>query len=344
MDTDSQPMGAHAPRMRRNSNGLSYKFQRLRERLRSAVASGELSGKLPGERTLARRFHVNAKTLSKALTDLAAEGLLDRSIGRGTYVKGQTPIAETSRGRWLILTDANRDSTLARLLTDINPDSEFVSDPDSLRPSFLKQFDSVVDLAQDTPEKFLRDLAVRNIPFVTVNREPNVYSVNMVGTDRATGANSLARDLILGGHTRLAVVQSVPRSVVPQAVQLGAARYGHNVTVQVCGRDDVVAAVRAGATAIVCDTTALAGDVKAALAEAGLRCPDDVSLVAVGCCDDNYPCSGHFVDCRELAKSVAELLLDGQAGHRPTLLWMATHWVDNGTSRPLVRTMGGEAA
>src|SRR5882757_3666985 len=67
--------------------GMSYKFQRLREKLRAAVASGELSGKLPGERALAKRFHVNAKTLSKALTDLAAEGLLDRSIGRGTYVK-----------------------------------------------------------------------------------------------------------------------------------------------------------------------------------------------------------------------------------------------------------------
>src|SRR5829696_4099370 len=111
-------------RQAQNGEGLSYKFQRLREKLREAVRSGELVGKLPGERTLARRFHVNAKTLSKALTDLAAEGLLDRSIGRGTYVKGQTPIADTRKGRWLILTDGNRDSTLARLLTEINPHSE----------------------------------------------------------------------------------------------------------------------------------------------------------------------------------------------------------------------------
>src|SRR6266581_2271307 len=82
---------------------LSYKFQRLRERLRSAVASGELTGKLPGERSLARRFHVNAKTLSKALTDLAAEGLLHRSIGRGTYVRGMDA-GEGARGdHWLIL-------------------------------------------------------------------------------------------------------------------------------------------------------------------------------------------------------------------------------------------------
>src|SRR2546428_1153143 len=94
------------------AQGLSYKFQRLRERLRSAVASGELTGKLPGERSLARRFHVNAKTLSKALTDLAAEGLLHRSIGRGTYVRpagGAAPAdLEAPPGRWLILCDPGR--------------------------------------------------------------------------------------------------------------------------------------------------------------------------------------------------------------------------------------------
>src|SRR5476651_1973325 len=83
--------------------GLSYKFQRLREKLRQAIASGELTGKLPGERSLAKRFHVNAKTLSKALTDLAAEGLLDRSIGRGTFVKGSGDSAGHANERWLVI-------------------------------------------------------------------------------------------------------------------------------------------------------------------------------------------------------------------------------------------------
>src|SRR5829696_4862067 len=95
-------------RPRTKKDGLSYKFQRLRERLRAAVTAGELSGKLPGERALARRLHVNAKTLSKALTDLAAEGLLDRSIGRGTYVKGSDPAAsERATQRWLIVCEAD---------------------------------------------------------------------------------------------------------------------------------------------------------------------------------------------------------------------------------------------
>src|SRR5215212_4860066 len=99
-----------------SSERLSYKFQRLRERLRDAVVSGELAGKLPGERELARRFKANPKTLSKALTDLAAEGLLERSIGRGTYVRSTTAPEELG-GRWLILVDApDRNSPLVEQL------------------------------------------------------------------------------------------------------------------------------------------------------------------------------------------------------------------------------------
>ena len=63
-----------SPSAAKPSRRLSYKVQRLAEKIRQAIETGELSGKLPGERALAKRFHANAKTLSKALTDLAAEG------------------------------------------------------------------------------------------------------------------------------------------------------------------------------------------------------------------------------------------------------------------------------
>src|SRR3954469_14844465 len=120
-------VGSEPRRQSRNGEGLSYKFQRLREKLRAAIASGELVGKLPGERALAKRFHVNAKTLSKALTDLAAEGVLDRSIGRGTYVKGSAP-APAKSGRWLVLTDEGASDLqgttgrLVELLKQENPE------------------------------------------------------------------------------------------------------------------------------------------------------------------------------------------------------------------------------
>src|SRR4051794_33216709 len=167
---------------RDRQRGMSYKFQRLREKLRAAIASGELAGKLPGERALAKRFHVNAKTLSKALTDLAAEGLLDRSIGRGTYVKGSAP-APLAPGRWLVLCDDEKDSSIGCLLDQLRragvdlhvASSTAVAE---MRPSFLNGLGAVVDLAAETPDRFLRDLVVRNLPVVAVNHEPKTYSTH----------------------------------------------------------------------------------------------------------------------------------------------------------------------
>src|SRR5918994_1606767 len=143
--TGNKSMTSHAagsaPRGRGRTSETSYKFQRLREKLRAAIASGELCGKLPGERALAKRFHVNAKTLSKALTDLAAEGVLDRSIGRGTYVKGTAP-APGGGGRWLLLCDEEDADALILLehLRRANPETQSTCDATGARPSYLNAF------------------------------------------------------------------------------------------------------------------------------------------------------------------------------------------------------------
>lgn len=336
-----------APRPRRKHDGLSYKFQRLRERLRQAIASGELSGKLPGERALARRFHVNAKTLSKALTDLAAEGLLDRSIGRGTYVKGSAPQPlPASRGRWLIICEPERaQSTLCQMLREANVESQVIHDVSGLRPSFLKQFDTVIDYGCTTSQSFLRDMVVRNMTVVAVNREPDIYSLNLVATDRALGAASLTRDLILGGHRRIVAVESMPRSIVGRTVQQTAARYASDASVQVCGAAQVVDAVRGGATAVISDSSLAGKQIRDSLEAAGLNVPGSVSLGAVGCDDASNATSGYFVDCALLARTVNQLVGEAGNGARPMTLWLVPQFVDRGTIRPLaVRTSTTEQA
>ena len=160
--------------MAERSQRLSYKFQRLRERLREAIETGVLSGKLPGERVLARQFRVNAKTLSKALTDLAAEGLLERTIGRGTFVRGtQAEEKEKTAGRWLLLCrSGNECSALAVALGQVHEDTEVLSDLASLRPSFLNGFTAVVDLHGELPELTLRDLILRSLRVILVDSLP----------------------------------------------------------------------------------------------------------------------------------------------------------------------------
>jgi DNA-binding LacI/PurR family transcriptional regulator len=216
----------------------------------------------------------------------------------------------------------------------------------ALRPSFLKQFDAVIDAGRDTPEAFLRDLLIRNVPVVALNREPGTYSVHTIGTDRALGAAALARDLALAGHHAFAVVRWLPRSIVPATFEQAALRYCPEATVKVIAPEDVLAAVEGskGVTAVVCDSVDCARMVRSAIEEAKVRLPDELSLAAVGCCDENHPCSGQFVDSRVAVAELAELLKAGGCGPRPATLWLAPRWVDKGTTGPLPRHLGEEAA
>lgn len=330
-------------------SGMSYKFQRLREKLREAITGGEFAGKLPGERALAKRFHVNAKTLSKALTDLAAEGLLDRSIGRGTYVKGSAPAA-IADGRWLVVCDPDKAGDAAACvlehLRQANPQVEVVTDVSAVRPSYLNQFQAVIDAGSATPETFVRDLVVRNLPVVGVGHEPRTLSTHTVLPDVALGAARIARDLFLAGHRRVAAVEAPGSTALVHALRQAAARYAPDAVVEHASVEDVAALVTGGghgadggATALVCDSPRSAERAKDALDRLGLSVPGDVSVAAVGCVCDQPPCTGYFVPCRQVAEAVVSLLRDGPS--RPASLWLAGEYADRGTVAPPAGTLEG---
>jgi len=319
---------------RRSQNGMSYKFQRLRERIRHAVASGELSGKLPGERELARRFHVNAKTLSKALTDLAAEGLLQRSIGRGTFVKGSEPAAE-ALGPWLVVCDsAEAESHLISGLQKHNPDLQVIDEIASVRPSFLNQFAAVIDLSSQTPDAFLRDLIVRNIPLVTVEHRPRTYSTSGVVLDIPFAAYCLGRDLMMAGHRRLVAIEGRGNTAVAEALRAAAARYAPDASIDHCFAREINGAVEVGATAAVCDSVQAAQEVTELLARSMIPVPQAISVCAVGRCEQRYPCTGFFISSADVAQAIVELLNAAHSG-KPTTLWLSGRPVNMGTAAAL---------
>jgi hypothetical protein len=311
---------------------MSYKFQRLRERIRQAVASGELSGKLPGERELARRFHVNAKTLSKALTDLAAEGLLQRSIGRGTFVKSETEAPAAERGSWLVLSDAGTDGSLITNLQAINPTLQICSETASIRPSFLNQFSAVIDLASATPESFIRDLLVRGIPVVAIGQERRKYSVNSVMFDSMLGTAQLTRQLALAGHRHFLAVEERTRITIAETIRKTAARYSDDFSVDACSASDVAQAAGYGATACICDSVIGAMKTLDTLSRAGIHVPEQMSVTAVGWTGHDFPCTGYFIDTKQQAAAIAEILANGHPG-RPTTLWLTGIMIDRGTTK-----------
>jgi DNA-binding transcriptional regulator YhcF (GntR family) len=310
---------------------LSYKFQRLREELRNAVSSGELSAKLPGERELARRFNVNAKTLSKALTDLAAEGLLDRSIGRGTYVKGSAPSSERLE-KWLLVCDPDQTQhPVLQALLRANADAQISHDVRHARPSFVNQFSGVVDFARNTPEEFLRDLRVRGVPVVAVDREPRVFSIDSVLPDRAFSTARVARQLLLTGHRHFAAVERQGCRDVCQSLRAIAERFEAAATVDSCYPDEVGHLLDYGITAIVCDSTDSASRVMNLLSRLGLSIPDQISVAAVGYGGSSIVCDGSYTDALKTAETIAHLLRDTQS-RRPATLWMTGSDVEIGTA------------
>jgi GntR family transcriptional regulator/MocR family aminotransferase len=73
-------------------------YRQIADQIRDQVASGELppGGRLPAIRDLARRLGVNRDTVALAYEELAVAGVVEASVGRGTFV-AQPPAAEPER-------------------------------------------------------------------------------------------------------------------------------------------------------------------------------------------------------------------------------------------------------
>jgi hypothetical protein len=320
---------------RRQTTEVSYKFQRLRERLRQAVLTGQLKGKLPGERALAKAYNCNAKTLSKALTDLAAEGLLDRSIGRGTYVKGSAP-AEEELKPWLVLgSGAPSDHEIVRLLAAHNPRCQLVVGVPSNRPSFLNQFSAIIDLSGTCPDTLLRDLVVRAVPLVAIDTEPRTFSLDSVIADLTHGAARIAREAVQLGHTRIGTIELPSHSSFTTSVRSAVGARG---TVDSFSISDAVRAADDGVTVLICSSISSAANVLAHLAAAGIPVPGRVSVAAVGLAGASVPCTGAYVNLEAAISQAAALLADRQP-RRPATLWLAPRFADHGTlASPALRS------
>jgi DNA-binding transcriptional regulator YhcF (GntR family) len=316
---------------------LSYKFQRLREKLRAAVTNGELAGKLPGERQLARRFRVNAKTLSKALTDLAAEGLLERSIGRGTFVKGAAT-HQPAGEKWLIICDPEQTSAkILEMLQEANPQSQIVTGVSGLRPSFLNQFRAVINFSWTTPDEFIRSLILRNMNVVMLNRELRQMSTHAVREDFAPSIWSMVCDMVLAGHRQFSAIDKPGHSTVIHTMAKALRHYEASAAAESADPAGLPAAIERGVSAIICAGLPLARESRRVLDHHSIDVPGRVSMGAIGAGLGEYPCSGFFVHARDRVEAITQILSDQQL-KRPTTLWLRGTYHDQGTIGPPPRT------
>jgi DNA-binding LacI/PurR family transcriptional regulator len=225
---------SNSPDPSQGSSCARYKYQRLRDRLRDAVRSGELSGKLPGERELARRYEANAKTINKALSDLASEGMLVRHVGRGTFVAdGKGPASAPRRKLhtyvWVCSSDPARSNQALtfhsvenliresgqRMLTvTAAADGDGEIPLAAISPGQLRSWDGIV-LGSKTSDGILADLHRRHLPCVMLQNTHERIRCSTVLPDYASGAFELTEFLIRLGHVAIELVLSA--ELIPAA-------------------------------------------------------------------------------------------------------------------------------
>jgi GntR family transcriptional regulator len=84
-------MTAHGERVTIDPDSATPLWRQLADILRAQIESGELpAGKImPSETTLSQRYGLARGTVVKALAELQREGLIERTQGRGTFVRAK---------------------------------------------------------------------------------------------------------------------------------------------------------------------------------------------------------------------------------------------------------------
>jgi DNA-binding LacI/PurR family transcriptional regulator len=353
----------------RSRGELSYKYQRLRERLRAAVSAGEFAGKLPGERELARRFAANAKTINKALNDLAMEGLVLRHVGRGTFVAGSTPVIPlpaTSSRRFLSIHPAQSDGDEAQqvllrlrealvskghrvdqIAMELDEAGELADDQLTYRD--FRQVDGVVLTARPSG-RLLSNLRRRRLSVVVVDNYSEAVRLPCVLSDQSHGAFVLCERCIQLGHRNIRLLidaHSLPAAAAAQAGYRAAMQhYGLKPlsTIQVVPEMDwsplFSESDRAGAA--LCVSSGVAARVAEEASRRGLSIPADLSVAAIcrvgeGLAEKNGITS-YQVDAGRLLRWAAELVAERSNSSNPPMVIVPGRLHDRGT---LVRPSDG---
>ena len=258
----------------------------------------------------------------------AAEGVLQRSIGRGTYVADDQAPDEPQSG-WLLLVDGNvAANPLVTSLLKLNPQSRCVAIGETVRPSLLAQYSVVVNCTDDLTPAMQRDLMVRGIPLIQTIEAETDHSTHCVLFDEQLAAFNLGRDLLLTGHTRIHT--HAASHAITRGLELAAKRYAPES--RIVPLDDVEDILTGRPAAIVCLGTDESRRLAAELQSRGAD-PNDgpVSLCTIGTEQAALPATGYYLSADDHACAIQCVIASLQP-NRLSRIWHSGKFVDRGTT------------
>jgi LacI family transcriptional regulator len=186
--------------------------------------------RLPAEREFQKEFGLSRPTISKALSQVEAKGLVERSRGRGTFVKAKSALVPGNSGEHRAKTairvvmpgnggerltvDHGVFEGLHDIVAPLGVDTvvDFFKSPDDLL-EILRRFRNEPDgglaiwpAANLEVELALGQIAADGIPLVLIDRYLKSFACDYVVNDNVEGAAAMVRHLIGLGHQRILYV------------------------------------------------------------------------------------------------------------------------------------------
>jgi DNA-binding LacI/PurR family transcriptional regulator len=325
-------------------------YQQIKDALRAQIVSGRFKpgGRIPNETALAESLKVSRNTSRRAVMDLTTEGLLRRIPGRGTFVRDSLSVQPQSRACVVVASPYSPFTSpyYGKIMEGVHQAAaqsgtliafEYITGPNDVFLAKLRRHQSVkgvlmVGLAdQSLRQQLLRlDIPVVLVdslepadqePFdlVSLESEPGEYAavkylqqlghqdIAFLGGDRMKGDLARRRQ----GYER--AMREIVRKAPPELeLDLATGFYPEAAY----ARTRRCLAERAIPTAIVCVSDEIAVAAISAIKDAGLRIPQDVSVIGFG--DLGYFTTPKLATVRIPKESMGTLgmgLLDLRAAH-----------------------------
>ena len=251
--------------------------------------------------------HTSAQTRARVEAAIDELGYVPNALARQLRSKRTKTIA-------LVVSDISNPyfTTIARGVEDFfrghgysvmycNTDEDATEEEQYLVMLIERQVDGVLLVPARSSGESFRLLASHRVPVVVIDRRVDARNVDSVRCDSVAGAHSLVEHLTDLGHERIAVLTGSPAistsvdrvsgarqaleeaglSLPNELVRFGAFNYGksnladgHRMAL------DLIAAPGPLPTAVFCANNFIAFGAIRAIREAGLRVPDDISVVA----------------------------------------------------------------
>jgi len=294
------------------------KYRQVQDLIRKGIESGSLTreDKLPSEHDMAREFGVAYMTVRAAVDALVQERLLRRIHGKGTFVIPRTDTTLSAGSLALVVPSLPTLWNVAGLYYFPSIVQGFSAEATRLgfdpsvmggaKDAFLSGQGSVAPVAgvaclmvthEDTVAlEALRDLGV---PVVGINAYPGRRAISRVAANQAGGMAAAVRMLVEKGHRRIAFLPGPPgnlgaeerlrgfrEAIAEHRLELLPLDTTHADFTDVSGayrtKRLLAAASDNPPTALVAAGDLIAAGALQALREAGLRVPEDISVVGFG--------------------------------------------------------------